>query len=75
MFWCNVIISIICIFVCIVMSRSEVTKYLKSNFEEVHGITSISPTLKKYMESHGIYLHLIIANKILTNKIKSNTRP
>jgi hypothetical protein len=22
------------------MSRSEVTKYLKSNFEEVHGITS-----------------------------------
>jgi hypothetical protein len=29
MFWCNVIISIICLFICIVMSRSDATRNLK----------------------------------------------
>jgi hypothetical protein len=32
MFWCNVIISIICLFVCIATSKSEVTKNLMPNF-------------------------------------------
>jgi hypothetical protein len=32
MFWCNVILSIICLFVCIAMIRSDVTRNLKPNF-------------------------------------------
>jgi hypothetical protein len=34
MFCCNVIVSIICLFVCIATSRSEVTRNLKPNFGE-----------------------------------------
>jgi hypothetical protein len=41
MFWCNVIITIICSFICIAMNRSEVTRNVKINFGEVPGVASV----------------------------------
>jgi hypothetical protein len=38
MFWCNVIVPIICLFACIATSRSEVARNLKPKLGEVPSV-------------------------------------